>query len=266
MTPANESGIARIRAAFRSASESGRTALLPFVTGGFPNPTITEELLRALPGVGADLIEVGFPFSDPIADGPVIADSMHRALVSGVTPSQVFDAISRAKSTAPVIAMVSVSIVGRMGRQHFIDQAVASGVSGFIVPDADPREAASISEAAAARGAGFCALIAPTTPVARAGELARISTGFVYLLARAGVTGERSEAPDVSDRVSRLRDQIDAPIAVGFGISTAQHVRAVGEHADGAIVGSALVRAMLDAVDTGSDPVAAVLNAVGSLR
>ncbi|MGA1223622.1 MAG: tryptophan synthase subunit alpha, partial [Phycisphaerales bacterium] len=129
---------------------------------------------------------------------------------------------------------------------------------------AGPRPAAL--PAAAGRGAGFCALIAPTTPAARAGELARISTGFVYLLARAGVTGERSEAPDVSDRVSRLRDQIDAPIAVGFGISTAQHVRAVGEHADGAIVGSALVRAMLDAVDTGSDPVAAVLNAVGRLR
>ncbi|MFM2163826.1 MAG: Tryptophan synthase alpha chain [Planctomycetota bacterium] len=245
------SGIARIRAAFVSARAERRGALIPFVTGGYPDLDSTERLLRELPRVGADLIEIGVPFSDPIADGPVIAASMHEALQRGVNPDQIFACVERARSAAPVLAMVSYSIVGRMGVERFIAAGVDRGVSGFIVPDADPGVAEEISRTASARGAAFCALIAPTTPAARAARLAAISTGFVYLLARAGVTGERSEAPDVSDRVAVLRTLTDAPIAVGFGLSSAEHVHAIGAQADGAIVGSALVRRMAEAVARG---------------
>ena len=252
MTSASPSGIEQIRSAFARARTAGRCALLPFVTAGYPDLSATEHLLRDLPSAGADLIEVGFPFSDPIADGPVIAESMHLALLGGTTPEAIFELVSglRAKSqlpSCPLIAMVSVSIVERMGADRFVDAATTAGFAGFIVPDADPVDAARISAIAAARGAGFCALVAPSTPLDRARRLAEISTGFVYLLARVGVTGESSGAPEIASRAAAMREITDAPIAAGFGISTRAHVATVGESADGAIVGSAIVRAMRDA-------------------
>jgi tryptophan synthase alpha chain len=269
MNPPAPSGIERIRAAFQAARAAQRPALLPFITGGFPDVATTEALLEALPDAGADLIEVGIPFSDPIADGPVIAESMHRALLAGTTPDAVFAAIARVRPRVPVLAMVSVSIVSRVGPGRFIDHAVDSGVSGLIVPDADPSDARLLSQLAAARGAGFCALIAPTTTAERTRELVRISTGFVYLLARAGVTGERSDLPDLSPRMAQLRTLGDAPVAVGFGVSTAAHVRAIGAYADGAIVGSAIVRRMSDAAAQGTsavDPALALVRALGAPR
>jgi len=239
-------GIERIRAAFAGARAERRGALIPFVTGGYPDLGTTEALLRDLPAAGADLIEIGVPFSDPIADGPVIAASMHEALQRGVDPAQIFACVARVNPSAPVLVMVSYSIVGRMGAERFVTTAVDHGVSGFIVPDADPAVAEELSRLAGARGAGFCALLAPTTPAARAARLVAISTGFVYLLARAGVTGERSEVPEVSGRIALLRGLTSAPIAVGFGLSTAEHVESIGAQADGAIVGSALVRRMME--------------------
>jgi len=253
MNTITPSGIERVRMAFARARAQGRVALIPFVTGGYPDVGSTERVLRELPAAGADIIEVGVPFSDPIADGPVIAAAMHQALAGGVRPPDILEAVQRAArpGSAPVLLMVSYSIVGRMGAKRFVGDSVNHGVAGFIVPDADPDEAESISRLAGERGAAFCALIAPTTPAARAERLARLSTGFIYLLARAGVTGERSEVPDVRDRVAAIRSMSDAPIAVGFGLSSAEHVRAVGQQADGAIVGSALVRRMADAVGAG---------------
>ncbi|MFZ9880486.1 MAG: tryptophan synthase subunit alpha [Phycisphaerales bacterium] len=263
-------GLIRIHDAFARARAEKRCALLPFITGGYPSIAATERLLRELPAAGADLIEVGFPFSDPIADGPVIAESMHRALLSGATPEGVFEAVARAKPAAPVIAMVSASIVGRMGAEAFVRRAVEAGFSGFIVPDADPASIGELSRLAAAHGAGFCALVAPTTGAARLRVLAEASTGFVYLLARAGVTGERSEAPEIAARAAEVRSVTRAPIAAGFGISTREHIAAVGQHADGAIVGSAIVRRMTDAAggaaDANTAAVDAALEMVRSLR
>jgi tryptophan synthase alpha chain len=262
---AASSGIGRIHAAFAAARRANRAALLPFITAGFPDLDTTEALLRQLPDVDADLIEVGIPFSDPIADGPVIAESMHRALIGGTTPDAVFAAIARVRPRVPVLAMVSVSIVSRMGCQRFVERAVDSGVAGLIVPDADPADARRISSLAAARGAGFCALVAPTTPVDRARELVSMSTGFVYLLARAGVTGERSDLPDLAPRVEQLRALGSKQVAVGFGVSTADHVREIGGYADGAIVGSAIVRRMADAAKANANPADAALALVRTL-
>lgn len=242
-------GAERIRDTFAQAKARGG-ALLPFVTGCYPDSDATASLLRELPSAGADLIEVGFPFSDPIADGPVIAASMHNALLAGATPASTFEAIARSLCSVPVIAMVSISIVERMGPMRFMRDGVEAGCSGFIVPDADPASAFELARIAKELGAGFCPLVAPTTQQQRLSDLGKLASGFVYLLARAGVTGERSDAPDVASRVAMLRASgVDAPIAAGFGISTSDHVRAVLQHADGAIVGSAIVRAMTNALE-----------------
>ena len=260
-------GQQQIRAAFARAREAGRCAVLPFITAGYPDAATTERLLRELPATGADIIEIGFPFSDPIADGPVIAESMHLALVAGITPDAIFDIVARAKPSVPVIAMVSVSIVERMGRDAFIARAVASGFSGFIVPDADPTALEALSAEAARHGAGFCALVSPTTPEERLAGLARQSTGFIYLLARVGVTGERTDAPEITERVARLRAITRAPIAAGFGIATAAHIKAVGAAgADGAIVGSAIVRKMTEAKNNSESAADAALSLVRSYR
>lgn len=259
-------GAGAIRAAFARARNEGRGAIMPFITAGYPDLATTERVLAGIDAAGADLVEIGFPFSDPIADGPVIAESMHRALLAGTTPAKVFELMARLKLRAPILAMVSVSIVERIGAERFIEQAVASGFAGFIVPDADPADARRLSELAAARGAGYCALVSPTTPVDRLSTLARVSTGFVYLLARAGVTGERHDAPEIDARVRAIRAVSDAPIAAGFGISTRAHVEAVARQADGAIVGSAIVRRMSEATRGGADVAEAALSAIRDLR
>jgi tryptophan synthase alpha chain len=267
----SSSGIERVHGAFAKARAEGRCALLPFITAGFPDLATTERLLRELPAAGADIIELGIPFSDPIADGPVIAESMHRALLAGVTPDAVFSAVARVAPTIPVLAMVSISIVEKMGAAEFIRRGVECGLAGFIVADADPATAVTLSELARNQGAGFCALVSPSTSAARLRELIGISTGFVYLLARAGVTGERDDAPEIAARVQQIRAMTNAPIAAGFGIATAAHVAAVGAHADGAIVGSAIVRRMTIAHDqahlqNGESAADAALSLVRSLQ
>lgn len=258
-------GAARIRDAFARAKARQRCALLPFVTAGYPDLATTARLLAELPAAGADLIEVGFPFSDPIADGPVIAESMHRALLAGVNPAAIFECVRSARPTVPVLAMVSHSIVHRIGVTRFIEDAVASGFAGFIVPDADPVDAAALSRIASSHGAGFCGLVSPSSSAERVRAVAALSTGFVYLLARAGVTGVSAEAPEIGARVRELRALSAAPIAAGFGISTAEHVAVVGRDADGAIVGSAIVRAMTEALEKNESAVDAALSLVRQL-
>lgn len=243
-----------ITRAFARCREEGRGALMPFITGGDPSLTATSDLLAALPAAGADLIEVGIPFSDPIADGPVIAASMHAALERGVTPGAVFEAIraGRAGHDAPILAMVSSSIVHRRDAAEFAAEAAEHGVNGLIVPDADLDAADRLRAGADAAGIGLTLLVAPTTHPDRIRSIVQACSGFVYVLARVGLTGEQSSAPEIDRLVADVREQTDLPVAAGFGISTAEHVRAVHGVADGAIVGSALVR-RLDASD---DPVA----------
>lgn len=234
----------RIADAF--AARRGRGMLLPFVVGGHPSLDVTRAVLPKLAAAGAGVIEVGIPFSDPIADGPVIAAAMHEALESGVTPAAILDLVRdvRGEVDAGLVAMVSVSIVDRLGGPDFIARTAEAGFDGFIVPDCDATSAPPLRDACRAHDLAFAMLIAPTTSDARIAELCGLSEGFVYLLARAGITGESGAAPEIAARIDAVRARTDLPIACGFGISTPDHVRTVLESADGAIVGSALVRRM----------------------
>jgi tryptophan synthase alpha chain len=219
-------------------------AIMPFIVGGSPSIDATEEILVALDNAGADIIEIGFPFSDPIADGPVIAASMHTALERGVTPAHIIGAVARIRAsvTAGLIAMVSHSIVHKSGGKAFIERLHEAGFDGLIIPDIDLIDAEEISSFCAERGMSFSMLVAPTTSIERIRELAGLSSGFLYVLARTGLTGEQSELPDLTERMQAIRSVTNLPLAVGFGISTASQVAKVHTFADAAIVGSALVR------------------------
>ena len=246
----------RIHSVFSDARAKRRGVLMPFVCAGSPRADSTGSVLAALDRAGAGVIEVGIPFSDPIADGPVIAAAMHEALQAGVTPRRVFEQVAavRSKVSCGLVAMVSVSLVWRIGLSRFVADAAAAGFDGFIFPDAPLEESPELVAAAREAGLTCSLLIAPTTPEDRAARIAEACTGFIYMLARSGITGERAEAPQIAPRVQALRRVTGLPIACGFGISTAEHVRAVCAEADAAIVGSALVRRLKDAAMTGKDP------------
>jgi tryptophan synthase alpha chain len=255
--------MSRIDDIFREHRAAGRTALMPFLTAGYPSIEVTARAIPALGEAGASIAELGVPFSDPIADGPVIAESMHQALLRGVTPSDVFEVVRcvRKKTQMGLIAMVSHSIVDRMGAARFVSEAADAGFDGLIIPDIDLDAAGDVKMLADERDLSFSLLIAPTTGAQRMEQVVDLCRGFVYVLARVGITGERDAAPQVAQRVEALRRITDLPLAVGFGISAAEHVRAVTESADAAIVGSALVRRMGEA----DDPVAAARTFVSDL-
>lgn len=256
----------RVEETFARLRSEGRGGLAPFVVAGRPSLERTAELLRTIQDAGADMIEVGIPFSDPIADGPVIAAAMHRAIEAGVTTRHALDALRLAREpiSIPLIGMASVSILHRFGPAKFAKMAADAGLDGLILPDA-PLEEADVF-ALPARDAGLTAslLVAPSTPPARAARIAAASDGFVYVVARAGVTGASTGAPDVRERIAQLREATDLPLAVGFGVSTPEHVRAVLDAgANAAIVGSALVRRIEEA---GAGGVEAARELVGELR
>lgn len=246
----------RIDRIFSEARANGRRLLMPFLCADHPSVGSLGELLPALEAGGASIVEIGIPFSDPIADGPVIAAAMHAALAAGSTPAGVFEQVAgvRARTNLGLVAMVSVSLVyGMGGPARFAALASEAGFDGFIFPDAPLEESAELTEAARERGLTASLLVAPTTPPERAARIAEASSGFLYLLARGGITGERSDAPEIGPRVAMLRERTRLPIACGFGVSTPEHVRAVVEHADAAIVGSALVRRLAQAREAGAD-------------
>lgn len=246
----------RISEAFAKAKETGQGALLPFVCAGSPEPDALLKLLPAMENAGASVVEIGFPYSDPIADGPTIAAAMHVALEKGITPEMIFDQVRsvRDQVSMGLVAMVSVSIVIAMGGPDaFVKLAVEAGFDGFIFPDLAFEESDAYREACKGHGASMIMLISPTSPTERAVEIANASTGFAYLLARSGVTGAREDLPDISERVRSIREKSSTPIACGFGISNAEHVSAVVKHADGAIVGSALVKAVIASHEAGKD-------------
>jgi len=253
----------RIDDIFARHRAAGTTALMPYVTGGHPTLATTRGVLRSLQDAGASIVEIGFPFSDPIADGPVIAEAMHAALLAGVTPTDLMDLVRevRPETELGLVGMVSQSIVERIGVEPFVAEAAAAGFDGLIVPDVDVVAARTVRAIADDRGLTLSMLVAPTTSPQRTEQLAGLSSGFIYLLARAGITGEQSEAPQLARRIEALRNVTDLPVAVGFGISTPEHVRAVTETADAAIIGSALVRRMTEA----DDPIAAARRFVTEL-
>ncbi|MBX3375109.1 MAG: tryptophan synthase subunit alpha [Phycisphaeraceae bacterium] len=242
----------RLRETFARARAAGDAVLCPYITGGHPDLAATVRTLPRLAHAGAGVIEIGFPFSDPIADGPVIAAAMDRAIAAGVTTGGLLAAIRDARATVPaaLVGMISISLLHAGGLERMTAALAAAGFDGLIVPDLDLDQAATIADAGRASGLGLCPLIAPTTDAARVARLAALSSGFVYLLARVGLTGERGDLPDRAEllaRIEAVHRVTDTPVVVGFGISDASQAAAISELADGVIVGSALVRRMGDA-------------------
>ena len=247
----------RIDQIFTDCRAAERKALMPFVTAGYPTLDTTAAILPALESAGASIVELGIPFSDPIADGPVISASMTTALKHQLHAADIFAAVKevRPKLSMGIVAMVSYSIVHRIGVEKFVTMAHDSGVDGFIFPDLPLEESSAVTEPVREAGLISSLLIAPTTGDDRAAAIARASTGFVYMMARTGITGARADLPaDLTDRVSKLRKVTDLPITVGFGISNAEQVRAVTRVADAAIVGSALVKHIAKHIDDIADP------------
>jgi len=233
---------------------------MPYLMGGHPSLDASIESGLAAADAGADLIELGVPFSDPLADGPVIHAAGTEALAAGATPHGVLRVCERVARRVPVVLMVYVNVVLAAGPEAFALRAAAAGASGLIVPDLPHDEADEVRSACEAEGLALVPLVAPTTTPARVGEIGAGARGFVYTVAVSGTTGERGElAPGLADTVGRVRAATDVPVAVGFGISTAEQARAVAEIADGVIVGSRVVRA------AGEGGAAAVGELVGEL-
>jgi tryptophan synthase alpha chain len=237
--------MARIASALERARQEGRLPVAPFLTVGDPDVSFTVAAVDRIARAGAALCELGVPYSDPIADGAVIQSSYTRALGRGTTVDAVFDVSRRVTASVamPLVAMTSYSIIFRRGIADFVRSAADSGLSGLVVPDLPLEESGPLDRAARDAGISLTRLVTPTTPADRAERIARLSTGFLYCVSVAGVTGERSGLPEgLAERVAWLKRVASVPVLVGFGISSPEHVRAVAEVADGAIVGSAVVR------------------------
>lgn len=248
-------GTDRIRALLDDGRRSGG-ALLPYLTAGFPDRRVTESLIRRCDELGARVIEIGIPYSDSIADGPVIQSSFNHALASGFRLNDVFHVIERVRGevSCGLMAMVSFSIVHRAGMIDFITRAARSGFDGVILPDLPLEEAGPVRAVVEQAGLAYIGLVAPTTSRERRMRIVRSSSGFVYQIASAGLTGERADLDaKLADEVAVLRQVGGLPVCVGFGISTAEQVRQVCSFADGAIVGSAIVRRVSEGVGAGLD-------------
>jgi tryptophan synthase alpha chain len=253
-----------IDALFQRLRSQGRKAFMPFLTAGDPDLAYTAQLARTLTDSGADLLEIGFPYSDPIADGPVIQASNTRALQCGVNVENIFAAARTFDvRDTPLVAMISYSLIHRRGAQAFLERATAAGFSGAIVPDLPVEESETLGRLAAQRDFKLIQLVTPTTPRERARAIAQQSSGFLYCVSVTGVTGERDRLPpELLEQLAWLRRQTDLPLCVGFGISRPEQVRMLREVADGVIVASALVRHL---EKVGSQSLDAVRSAIGEL-
>ena len=236
---------------FAQLREQGRCALMPFLMAGDPNLTATAATLLSLQENGADLIELGIPYSDPLADGPVIQAAASRALAAHTTPAAVFELLAslRGQLTVPVILFTYSNPLLNRGMENFCRDAAAAGAAGLVVPDLPLEEAEKLSAIATSHGLDLVLLVAPTTPAERMGRIAAASRGFTYLVSVTGVTGVRTNLEGrVGALVQQLKGMGPTPVAVGFGISGPEQARQVRDWgADGAIVGSALVKVMAEA-------------------
>ncbi|MGI8506133.1 MAG: tryptophan synthase subunit alpha [Solirubrobacteraceae bacterium] len=257
------SGIELIAEAFARARADGRrAALMPYLMGGFPSLVISRRIGLAYARAGADLVELGVPFSDPLADGPVIHAAATAALAGGATLPAVLDVGRAIAQRVPVIVMCYANVVLARGLERFVDALAQSGVSGLIVPDLPFEESQSALEACEERGIALVPLVAPTTPEERLARIAAAARGFLYAVSLTGTTGERTGGEDgLEALIRRAGAQTEVPVAVGFGIGTPeQAAAAAAAGADGVIVGSRLVRAAGEA----ADPVGAVSELVGA--
>ncbi|CAA9448904.1 MAG: Tryptophan synthase alpha chain [uncultured Rubrobacteraceae bacterium] len=232
-------GAERLRGAF----PEGRTALVPYLTAGYPTLEGAAEVGEAFVAAGADVLEIGVPFSDPLADGPTIQDTTTKAIENGADLRYCFGLASRFADRVPVIFLLYYNNIFARGAGRFLDEAAEAGVSGLVIPDLPVDEAASFVEACAERGVGFCPLVAPTSSEERVGEAAALATGFVYCVSVAGVTGVREGLPPkAAELLRRIRAKTDVPVALGFGIGSPEDAAEAAAEADGVIIGSKLMR------------------------
>jgi len=227
-----------------------KKAFMPFVTAGDPDLEFTAAAIAELATHGANLIEVGFPYSDPIADGPVIQASYTRVLNKKTTVAQILAMTAKVAKdvSCPLVGMVSYAIIFRHGLAEFVEEAKKGGLSGLIVPDLLVEESAEFAKVCRSAGMSSIFLVTPTTPRERILKIAAASTGFVYFVSITGITGERTQLPpQLVEQVSWLRSQTKLPVCIGFGINSPEHVKLLAPVADGLIVGSAIVRRIAEA-------------------
>jgi len=235
----------RISETFEILAAKGEKALIPYIMAGDPSLADTEALVLALEKAGANIIELGVPFSDPIADGPVIQKAAERALLSRTSLRKILALVKtlRTKTQIPLILMTYYNTIMAMGEETFCQEAVAAGVDGVIVPDMPPEEADILHEAAKAHGPCLIYLLAPTSTAGRKTEVIRRTQGFIYYVSITGITGAKLQGlPEIEKNVRALKKKAKKPIAVGFGIATPDDAKRMAAFADGVIVGSALVK------------------------
>jgi tryptophan synthase alpha chain len=238
----------RIEKRFAELKSRGRTGIIAYLTVGFPKLDSTPEIANAIVEAGADMLELGIPFSDPLADGATIQRTNHAALQNGVTLGKCLEVCSQLRKQlpeTPLILMGYYNPILAMGLETFAARAAAAGADGIIVPDLPPDEAKPLLEVARPKGLDVIFLIAPTSTEHRIIEVAKASSGFIYCVSLTGVTGARADlAAGLPEFLQRVRKHTSLPLAVGFGVSTSEHVRTVGQHAEAVIVGSALMQAI----------------------
>ncbi|MBC8449822.1 MAG: tryptophan synthase subunit alpha [Chloroflexi bacterium] len=244
--PQNKTGTTHIAEAFARARAEGRAALMPYLTLGYPTPHLSLELVEAIVAGGADLVELGIPFSDPLADGPTIQRATYLALQQGMTVARCLEMAAELRARGvqvPLLFMGYLNPILAYGVEAFVRASAQVGVDGLIVPNLPPEEADEVEEACRNSGLALVYLLAPTSTDERIALVSRQATGFIYLVSVTGVTGARNRLPPgLAGFVSRVRAVTEMPLAVGFGISTPVQARQVGELADGVVVGSAIVR------------------------
>lgn len=249
-----------VESAFARARAEGRTAVIPFVTVGYPSLERSEEWLLGVIRGGADLVEIGIPFSDPLADGTTVQRTSQVALQNGANLADALEMTKRLRNehgvTVPVLFMGYVNPMLQYGFERLAADCAAAGVNGFIVPDLPAEESDDLLAACRAHGLDLVYLLAPTSTDARIAAVAERASGFIYCVSLTGVTGQRDALPDLSQYLGRVRARTAVPIAVGFGVSTPEHVRQIGEVADGAVVASAMIN-YLDTLPAGEQSSAA---------
>ena len=233
------SGAERLRGAF----PKGRAALVPYLTGGYPTLDGAFDVGEAFVAAGADVLEIGVPFSDPLADGPTIQDTTTRAIENGADLGYCLSLASRFADRLPVVFLLYYNTIFSRGAERFLDEAAEAGVAGLVIPDLPVDEAAPFAEACAERGVGFCPLVAPTSSEERVEEAVALATGFVYCVSVAGVTGVRDGLPPKAvDLLRRVGAKTGVPVALGFGIGSPEAAAEAAAAADGVIIGSKLMR------------------------
>lgn len=245
-----------------------KALLMPYTTGGFPNMADCRRVLEAFAAGGADIIELGVPFSDPLADGPVVQASTQMALDEGVTPDDVLALAGEFTGRLPVVLLIYYNCVFAYGQERFVEAAAGAGVDGLIVPDLPVDEAGEFIEACRAHGVDPILLVAPTTPDARIRMVAEKASGFIYCVSVTGVTGARTSLSDqLPAFLGRVRASTDVPLAVGFGVSEPGQAAEVASYADGVIIGSRLIKMVSDApdIDTACREVEQFLNEVNEV-